>query len=60
MADGPEFAQILRGKGPDALVLLVTVLLTVFVDLMFGILCGCALAFALSRLLRSDSRTPQA
>ena len=47
MAEGHVFVQVLRSKGPHALVMLVTFLLTVLVDLIIGITVGCALAFAL-------------
>jgi sulfate permease, SulP family len=47
MAEMDEFMHVLAGKGPDALVLLVTFLLTAFVDLLLGIAVGCALAYAL-------------
>jgi sulfate permease, SulP family len=47
MAEGDEFMHVLAGKGPDALVLLVTFLLTAFVDLILGIAAGCALAYTL-------------
>jgi sulfate permease, SulP family len=46
MAEGPAFWAMLRSKGPHALVLAVTFLLTIFVDLIIGIAGGCALAFA--------------
>jgi sulfate permease, SulP family len=47
MAEAHVFAAVLRGKGPDALVMLTTFLLTIFVDLIVAIAVGCALAFAL-------------
>jgi sulfate permease, SulP family len=47
MADIGEFADVLRRRGPGALVLLVTFLLTIFVDLILAIVVGSALLFAL-------------
>ena len=47
MAEADEFAHVLRRKGPDALVLLTTFLLTIFIHLILAIAVGCALAFAL-------------
>jgi sulfate permease, SulP family len=46
MAEGHVLAAVLRTKGPDALVMLTTFLLTIFVDLIIAIAAGCALAFA--------------
>jgi sulfate permease, SulP family len=50
MADLDEFAAVLRGKGPDALVMLTTFLLTIFVDLIVAIAVGCTLAFVMGWL----------
>jgi sulfate permease, SulP family len=47
MADGPAFASVLRTKGPDALVMLTTFLLTIFVDLVIAIAVGYVLAVVL-------------
>jgi sulfate permease, SulP family len=47
MAEGHVFAAVLRTRGPDALVMLTTFLLTIFVDLIIAIAAGCALAAGL-------------
>jgi sulfate permease, SulP family len=47
MAEAHVFARVLRSRGPDALVMLTTFLLTIFVDLIIAIAVGCGLAFAL-------------
>lgn len=47
MADLHEFAAVVRGKGVDALVMLTTFVLTIFVDLVLAIAVGCVLAIAL-------------
>jgi sulfate permease, SulP family len=49
MADLPEFTKVFRRAGPDALVVAVTFLITIFVDLILAIAVGCAVAFMLRR-----------
>lgn len=44
MADKADFGRTLARRDIDALILLVTFLLTIFVDLMVGISAGCGLA----------------
>jgi len=46
MSERKHFAEILREKSPETVVLLATFLLTVFTDLTIGVLTGLALTYA--------------
>jgi sulfate permease, SulP family len=47
MAEAHVFASVLRSRSPDAIVMLTTFILTIFVDLVLAIAVGCTLAVTL-------------